>query len=254
MKQKTVIPTAIFTIALMLSVSACGRNNSSQDVSLSNWKSVPIADEKTLVNGAVEPFDLSKVTGVADYVFSGTVVGMNEYEVEWIDESGEQWGPFTKTVLEVKIVKEYYGEAPVQGETILVYYPFSLSMPLRDFFSIDDGCEYVFISQKFDDEFIESREKNSPEDRFEAEKNADVFISDGCYSLLPVINDKVVMHEEFFINEKEVYNQREDDEMSKKSNGMSAGEEDVSVEQEEKEDVIVLDKDVFDEAFQNLFE
>lgn len=164
----------------------------------SRWRETSIKDGEFFSYTHYSEFDLKKIITEADYVFSGTVVDRKEYEVEWTDDNGEKWGPFPSSVIEVKVNKEYYGKSPVDGDIIRVYYPYSLSTVFEGSFIIKDNGEYVFITQALDQEFVERRKKESPDDRFEQEKYADVYISNPSYSLMAKDNGKIFMYHDYF--------------------------------------------------------
>ena len=203
MKRKIIVATLVI-IFVLLGLVGC---INSKVVNASVWKESPINDGAYV--GFKEPmdFDLRETITDADYVFSGTVISRNEYEIEWTDDVGEQWGPFYKSVIEVRINKEYHGQSPVQNDIIRVYLPYSLSTTFEDSFLIKDESEYVFITKALDEEFVESKAEKSPEDRFEQEKYADVYISDSCHYLMPIEDGVVFVYSDYFYWDKEVVKQ-----------------------------------------------
>lgn len=222
-------------------------NTSNKNTSVSNWNEIQIKEGASLAKcSSVNNFDLKEIIMNTDYVFRGTVVSRKEYEVEWIDDKGEQWGPFPSSVIEVKVTKEYYGKSPVKGDFIRIYYPYSLSTIFEGSFLIKDKGEYVFITQALDEEFVERRKKETPDDKFEQEKYADVYISHPCYSLMPIDNETVFMYNDYFMWDKEVVKQVITDK-SVKTDKMS------SSKLIEKGWFIALNETDFNNAFLKLF-
>ena len=222
-------------------------NKSIENVSTSTWREVPIKDGKSFANSYSTEFDLKKTITDADYIFCGTVVSRKEYEVEWIDDNGEQWGPFPSSVIEVKINKEYYGKSPVEGDIIRVYYPYSLSTVFDGSFIIKDNGEYVFISQALDEEFVQRRRKEVPDDKFEQEKYADVYISSPSYSLMPVDDEMVYMYNGYFGWDEQIMKKAKS-EKSFKTDKMS------SSELLETGWFVALDEKDFDRSFPQILE
>lgn len=112
-------------------------------------------------------------------------------QTEIADEKGEAWGPYTSSVLEVRVSSDYQGKSPASEDTLRVYYPYGLN-ELRDTeVLLKEGQEYVFVTNALDDDFVARREKENPDDKFYQERYADVYISGASYSVLPVVEDKV---------------------------------------------------------------
>jgi hypothetical protein len=239
--------TLVFFVGsvVIMSILADNLNDASQKQSLTLWREVPIEDKKYVASGTFMDFDLHEIIADADYIFSGKVVDRREYEVEWIDDYGELWGPFSSSVIEVKINEGYYGQSPVEGDCIKIYYPYSLSAVFDGSFIIQDGSDYVFITNALDEEFVQRRNSEAPDDRFEQEKYADVYISNTCYSLLLVEGDTVIMHHDFFNRNSEVM-QRTKSSDSVRSDKMA------SLELVKTGWFIALDISSFDLAFKGL--
>lgn len=218
-----------------------------KNTNAASWKEIPIKDEKMLAYSYASEFDLKKTITDADYVFEGTVVSRKEYEVDWVDDNGEQWGPFPSSVIEVKINKEYYGKSPVEDDIIRVYYPYSLSTVFDGSVIIEDEGEYVFITQALDEEFVKQRRKEVPEDKFEQEKYADVYISSPSYSLMPIDDGMVFMYHDYFEWDNRIMKKVESD-ASIKTNKVS------SPELIDTGWFIALNEKDFDKSFLQLFE
>lgn len=210
----------------------------------STWKEVPIKEGVYSASNTFSIFDLKKTITNADYVFSGTVVSRKEYEVFWTDKEGKSWGPYSSSIIEVKVDHEYYGKSPVKGNIIKIHYANSLSIVFEKSVRIDDQGEYVFVTRALDDKYVERRKKETPDDGSEPEKYADVYIPSPYYSLLPIDKGTVFMYHQYFSwnNDvmKKVKSNVETDKISSGAikNGM----------------FIALDKEDFDDAFNQLFE
>lgn len=226
---------SIIVIALIKCPNIPKENNSS------TWKNVEISEQKHFANCMAKKFDLSEIVTGADYVFSGTVINQSEYEVEWKDENNEKWGPFSNSVIEVEINKEYYGESPVGDKTIKVYYPYSMSTLFDKSFCIENNNEYIFITRLLDEEFVKEREKNNPYDKYDQEKYADVYISNTDSNILVVEDDTVFLNKEFFLDE--IGNECKIKKTSKS----------VTISEGESDWYIAIDKPKFDKKFLKLF-
>lgn len=219
----------------------------SEKNSSSIWKEIPITEGTSFAKcNGIKEFDLKKIVTEADYVFRGIIIDRKEYKVEWIDDKGEKWGPFPSSVLEVKVTYEYNGESPVDGNIIKVYYPYSLSTVFEGSFLIKDDEEYVFLTQIFDDEFMARRKQAAPEDNFQQEKYADVYISNPSYSIMAIEKGTVFMYNDYFSWDGDTMKQIKKG-TSVKTNKMS------SSDLIEKGWFIALDENKFDIAFSNLF-
>lgn len=217
MKRKLFALSAVM-IGLVMGASGVVNNNkqsqtvknTEKDTRTENetiWREVKIEEGKYIAKASMKDYDLKKIVGEADYVFSGTIIDRHEYEVEWTDEKGEKRGPFSKSVVEVKISKEYHGESPVSGDSIRVYYPYSLSVDFEGTFSMEEDKEYIFVTKALDEEFVERRKRETPDSGYEQERYADVYISDTCYNILPVEDGEVYMYHDYFYWNDEVMEQ-----------------------------------------------
>lgn len=249
MKKKKIV---VLFISLMLvivgTVTAKYKYNSitSVPINTSVWKKTEIKDEAYIANGSIEKFDLNETITESDYVFSGTVINREEYEVKWTDENGEDWGPFPSSIIEVKVNKEYYGTSPIKGNVIKVYYPYSFSTIFKNSFLIEDNSDYVFITRVLDEEFVKQKENNNPEDKFEQEKYADVYITNTYSNLLVIENDTVFMYNEFFSENKDIMNKT----ISKE---LAVTDKTISSDDNENDWFIALDETDFNKAFSDLF-
>lgn len=215
-------------------------------INTSVWKKTEIKNKAYIANASMEKFDLKQTITESDYVFSGTVINREEFEVEWTDENGEEWGPFPSSIIEVKVNKEYYGTSPVKGNVIKVYYTYSFSTIFKDSFLIEDNNDYVFITRALDEEFVKQKENNNPEDKFEQEKYADVYISNTYSNLMAIENDTVYIYNEFFSENKDVMNKT----IAKE---LAITDKVVSYDTIENEWFIALNLTDFNKAFSDLF-
>lgn len=247
MNKKRIAISLMSIMLIMVGIGVVYKNNMSTSIPInaSIWKKVKIKNEVYIANGSISPFDLEKIITESDYVFSGTVINREEYEVDWTDENGEYWGPFPSSLIEVKVNKEYYGKSPVEGDVIKVYYPYSFSMAFNNSFLIEDNSEYVFITRALDEDFVKQKEINNPDDRFEQEKYADVYISDTYSNLMAIEDDIVFMCNEFFSDNKAVMSKVLSDELN--------CDKIISSQSIENEWLIALDKADFNKAFLDLF-
>ncbi len=180
------------------------------------WKEVPIEDGKYISNTIKNKFDLKNIVTNAEYVFRGTVVNKQEFEVSWNDDNGENWGPFPSSIIEVKINETYSGESPVDTDTIKVYYPNSLSVKPESSFNIVSNNEYIFVSKLLDEEFVKYKNENAPYDKFKQEDYADVYIEDTSYNILPIKNENVYFNANYFSWDKDLLKQTDENITTKK--------------------------------------
>lgn len=180
------------------------------------WKEVPIVEGKFVSKTIKNEFDLKNIVSNADYVFSGTVVSKQEFEVSWQDDSGENWGSFPSSIIEVKINETYCGESPVDTDTIKVYYPNSLSVKPESSFNIVSDNEYIFVSKLLDEEFVKYKNEYAPDDKFNQEDYADVYIADTSYNILPIKNENVYFNKNYFSWDKDLLKQADIDISTKK--------------------------------------
>ena len=210
------------------------------------WKEVPINDTKGeygIIKSCAPILDPQRIITNADYIFSGTVTSRKEYEIFWTDKDGKQWGPYEGAIIEVKVNHDYYGQSPVEGNTIKIYYPDSLSAEFEDVVWIKDQGEYVFITQALDEEFVQRKKKESPDDQYEQEKYADVYLGNPVNRLFPIEEGNVFAFRGYFNWNDEVMKKVKPDMETDK---ISYGRADPWF--------LVLSKQDFDIAFSQLFE
>lgn len=209
----------------------------------STWKEVPIQEGKFGSTASFLGFDLRETITNSDYVFSGKVLSRKEYEVSWTSEKGNLWGPYKSSIIEVEVTQEYYGQSPVEGNTIKIYYPDSLSVEFEDVVWMKDQGEYVFITQALDEEFVQRRNKESSDDGSRPEKYADVYIG-RYYNTAVIDNGTVFTHRGYFDWNKDIM----------KKVKPNAKTDKIPARLIERGAYIALDKQDFDEAFNQILE
>jgi hypothetical protein len=201
MKKAIISLCAVLLVSTTLISCSNKSNDSSNKSSTTLWIEKPmeaVEAGQVTANATLLPFDLKKVITEADYVFQGTIVNRKEFAVSWNDTNGEAWGPFVSSVIEVKVKKEFYGTSPVSGGTIRVSYPFSLSDVFENSVYLKDNGEYIFISKALDKEYVDYVKKYAPDDKFESEKYADVYIGNSWDRVFPIEQGKVICYNEYF--------------------------------------------------------
>lgn len=171
-------------------------------ISTTTWEETAIDKFIKQKSAMYKPFELDNVINETDLVFSGTVIDRKEYNIKWIDENGENWGPYRNSIIEVKVNDVYYGQT--DKETIKIYYPESLTTLQSGAFLIKDDQEYIFRANAFDDDYY-AKKANNPFDRFEQEKYADIYITNSRDGIMPVINDVVSVYNGFFENDENAF-------------------------------------------------
>ena len=205
MIRKRTVSTIIIVMGILIGIIAWTKlsttNTDNEKEVKVKWNEVNNTNNKSYAYCCGErQFDAKKIATDIDYAFSGTIKNYKEYEVEWTDENGEKWGPFPSTVLEVDVNKEYYGKNHTDKKRLRVYYPYYLSTVFDGSLTLNKNKEYVFLSKNFDKKFLTERKEKSPEDHFEQEKYADVYISDICYDVMDIEKSKILLHNQYLEN------------------------------------------------------
>ncbi len=209
------------------------------------WTEVPIIEGSYKVLPTYFNFDLDNLITEADYIFCGTVVERKEYEVSWTDDNGEQWGPYPSSVIEVKINKDYYGGSHTEGDTIKVYTPESLSADIEGTLQLKENNEYIFITRNLDDAFIAEKAMNAPDDKFEQENHADVYITNSRDNIISISKEGIVAYREFF--GKDFVELRDT-----ASNQLNSVDSVITNDIVESNDYIILDKADFEIIFEDI--
>lgn len=153
------------------------------------------------------PFDLQDtITGsngaVNTYVFQGHVEDIKEYEVQWSGEDGMEFGPRTVSILEVQIIKDYYGERPVDSDRIRVYYPSSVACTESDSVKIDKDRDYIFANcWVIDEKYFSSGDKQAISPYWSdnpAFEMVDVLSGSAWCSLFPIEDGIVYSYHGYF--------------------------------------------------------
>lgn len=171
-----------------------------------NLKEVAIPENRTIeTSSSRAPFDLNAaMTGKNSEGFTfntcsfrGKITDMREFELSWTDEKGEEWGPFSRSILEVEVI----GRSPVQTETVRVLYARSLSSLEKDSVKIEKGGEYVFVNCWLIDARYNDYNKEHNEIQYKYDTStqyADVIMGGAWCSLFPVENDVVYAYHGYF--------------------------------------------------------
>lgn len=169
---------------------------------------VAIPENRTVESASSRaPFDLNAVmTGkngdgftFNTCTFRGKITDMREFDLSWTDEKGEEWGSFSRSILEVEVI----GKSPVQKDTVRVLYAHSLSSLEKDSVAIEKGGEYVFVNcWLIDDRYNEyNREHNEIQYKYDvSSKYADVIMGGAWCSLFPIENGIVYAYHGYFDN------------------------------------------------------
>ena len=188
-----------------------------QDLPPAVWKEVPVEEPPTkdgnylflLANRG--EFDLKKAITQEDnsldvFSFKGTVIGVKEYETTWTDYVGDNWGPFTRTVLEIKIDKVYIGKSPESGNIIKAITSFPISCIFEDSVRYKEGAEYVFInSEILDEKYTDWNVKYNPVCINDGiAEHADVSVGSNLRYVFPVENGQVITHPGYFNHDEQV--------------------------------------------------
>ena len=216
--KKRLIAISLSVISLMLIVG-CGfffhqTNRDTITIGRSTLKEIKSTDNNSNIisHGMRTEFDLKKIlTGdnytYNTYVFSGTVQDIKLYEVSWTDENGEEWGPFTRTILSVKINKEYTGSASSENGIVRVLTTEVLSAEREDTVKINIGDTYIFVNcWSLDDKYFGYISENDPISYKNdiSLQQADVIMGGTWNSVFPVENNAVMVYHEYFENNTDV--------------------------------------------------
>ncbi len=173
-------------------------------------KNIP---DGTITSIAVnEKFDMQKKLSGEYYnqyifnttTFSGEVIGMTEYESSWTDDNGEEWGPFSRVIIDVKVDKIYSGDIKANNGIIKVSSNVSLSEICKDSVRLKKGGNYVFVGcWQLDDTYFNYLDKYSPEAKNDISlQMANVTIGDIWNSAFPIENGNVIMYKDYVDNNK----------------------------------------------------
>ncbi len=238
---------SFLAIGSITSVSMCFEKRSDSKAYISSntvWEEIPIIEKKQTVLPTFFDFDFNSLIGESDYIFRGTIVNRKEYKVSWTDDIGETWGPYPSSVVEVRINKEYYGESPVQGNTIKVYSSESISDDTKGAIRLNNNNEYIFITKKLDDEFVSQKAVKAPYDKFEQEKHADVYIRNLRDNIMSISGDSILAYNGFIFEKGLSKDDNNDD--------ISLFEDIVDTDEIESNYFILINKYGFDAAFNEL--
>ena len=199
------------------------------------WEEVPFKKETGWMHLTDILFNLRGSIATTDYVFSGTIISLKEYECFSTDEQGKIWGPATVSVIEAKVDQTYYGQLPIKDGIIKIYYLFSLSRDFENAVVLKEQEDYVFIARS------SSIYSDCDPD---IAHFTDVCISPAYYfDVFPIENGKVLAYAPYFDwNQDLMKNVKPDIKTDRISSG------------ETGEQYVVMDKKDFEDAFNWLFE
>jgi len=165
------------------------------------WKELPLQEPRYPNPSSIEFCPRGTITNT-DYVFSGKVIGIKEYEATWTIFEDDQEYPQRHVflILEVKIIKDIYGKRPaaVEGNIIRVNRSASSSnYGSHDVLIIQDK-EYVFVTAAYDEEFLALQAERYPNDKSGVENFADVSVGLGTTTLFPMEDGNVVVFHDYF--------------------------------------------------------
>lgn len=167
------------------------------------WNEVDIKPNDPNQHGSpsLKPFELDVIVNNADLVFRGTIIDRKEYEVSWTDDNGQNWGPYGNGVFEVRVDEVYCGQT--DRETLRIYFPSRFRQSGNGIFGLNDGQEYIFIANAFDNDYFAHLAENTL-DRTEPYKHADMYINGTRENAIPIINDIVLPYYDFFKDNESV--------------------------------------------------
>lgn len=175
--------------------------------------------------------------------FRGIITDMKEYQVSWIDENGESWGPFSRSILEVEVI----GKSPTDKNTVRVLYSRSVSSLEKDSVAIEKGGECVFVNCWLIDEKYNNynREHNEIQYKYDiSSQYADVIMGGAWCSLFPVENDIVYAYHGYFDGNEEA--------MKIAAADAPAATKLTAADAVESGDFIALDNAKFDDMFSKI--
>jgi hypothetical protein len=167
------------------------------------WNEVDIKPNDPNQHGSpsLKPFELDVIVNNADLVFRGTIIDRKEYEVSWTDDNGQNWGPNGNGVFEVRVDEVYCGQT--DRKTLRIYFPSRFRQSGNGIFGLNDGQEYIFIANAFDNDYYAHLAEN-PLDRTEPYRHADMYINGTRENAIPIINDIVLPYYDFFKDNESV--------------------------------------------------
>lgn len=114
-------------------------------------------------------------------------------------------------------------------------------------FQIKDSGEYIFITRALDEQFVKEKEEKSPDDKFEQEKHADVYISNSRDNIISISDNSVAVYHEFFNNDNKYAKEAIEKEYIEPNNVLTS-------DLINSDEFLFFDKSDFDNAFSEVFE
>lgn len=203
----------ILTISLILCISVSGiislmHFSTMQTNPTIQFNKVEIKPAGDRINAYAsrETFDLEAIITGNNHtfntiIFQGKITNLEEYEISWIDENNEQWGPYSRSIITVELSDIYHGKNPAKSNTIKVLYPNSLSLNFDKSVKIELNKEYVFSNCWILDNQYRNYIKNNNLNYYNNDisiNHADVIMGGAWNSLFPVENDSVTLYHEYF--------------------------------------------------------
>ena len=215
MKKRTKIMLSCFAVvAVIAAILIAGFANITVEKNDSGAKLTKVGFfNRSIISGVTRAeFDLDSIisgdTGdgytMNTCAFRGTIQKIEEIDASWIDNNGENWGPYTNTIITVKPNEIYKGELP--KNTVKVLYSSTLNTT-DDSVKIKKGGEYVFLNCWIMDETYENYAKRNDPDIYKHNlilNKADVIMGGVWNSLFPVENGKVFVYHEYFDKDENV--------------------------------------------------
>lgn len=155
-----------------------------------------------------EKFDLNSIlTGDNSkyniFFFKGKVVDIKSYEVSWTDENNEVWGPFLRNIISVQLEDVYTDSVLTGKKTIRVLTTEPLNFVNDKSVEIKIGESFVFLNcWALDDKYFNQVSQQSQSGKIydTSLQMADVIIGRRWNSIFPIVNDSVLIYNEYFSN------------------------------------------------------
>lgn len=157
-------------------------------------------------HGLRDQFDLNSILTGDNYkyntfFFKGKIVDIKSYEVEWTDENNETWGPFLRNIIFVQPDEIYTGIFQSNKEIVRILTTESLNRTDNNSVKINIGDDYVFLNcwildNKYFTQISQlSKNKHIYDTSLEM---ADVIIGGIWNSIFPVVNNNILIYNEYF--------------------------------------------------------
>lgn len=200
-KRKKIIIIVFCCLAIVLSFVLFREHSS-------NGKMVKTKNrnENIVIYSMREPFRLIDIiTGkegkVNNCILQGKIIDIETYEVSWIDNSGEKWGPDDVSIISVELSRDLLENKNCEKQTIKILYPFTLSNKEQDTVVLKKGQEYVFANCWYlDDAYFNYARELDPSCAWENDpslKAGDAISGAAWCSVFPVEDGVVYLYHEY---------------------------------------------------------